>query len=101
MVGPDQDRHLGLGERVLCTRQRVRAVGADQRGGGEVPDHGVRQAQRLLDRRRVEPDLPAHALGAAAEVGAPVGELAAGGLDQLGTHGSITILSASRRSYTA
>ena len=62
------------------------------------PTSGVVEAEVLLDRGRVEADLPAHALGAAVQRRAPVGELAPGGLHQLGPHGSITIFSASRRS---
>ena len=62
------------------------------------PDGGVLEAEVLLDRGGVEADLPAHALSAAVQGRAPVAELAAGGLHQLGAHGSITIFSASRRS---
>ena len=72
-----------------------------------MADDAAADAELLLDLGDVEADLPAHALGAARQQAAPVVEVRPRAREHPlvglggGGHGSITIFSASRRSYRA
>src|SRR3954453_5582366 len=100
-VTPQPDGDLGLGLELPGVAAGILAARLELRRRGEESDHGLPQAQLLLDLRDVQADLPTNPAGAALELRPPRLQLLVKTVDYSrvdSAHSAMTIFRASLRS---